>query len=63
MLENPELAGKPVLVGGAPQGRGVAATASYAARGHGVHSAMPMYEAVQLCPGAVVLPTPHDLYG
>lgn len=62
VLENPELGGRPLLVGGDPEGRGVVATASYAAREYGVHSAMPMYKAVQLCPDAIVLPTRHDLY-
>lgn len=62
MLENPELAGKPVLVEGDPEGRGVVATASYTAREFGVHSAMPMYKTVRLCPDAIVLPTRHDLY-
>ena len=45
-LDNPELRGLPVLVGGRPEGRGVVATASYEARKFGVHSAMPMATAV-----------------
>ena len=62
MLEDPDLADKPILVGGRPESRGVVAASSYAAREYGVHSAMPMYLAVRLCPGAVVLPPRFDLY-
>ena len=54
-LDNPQLRGKPVLVGGSPEGRGVVATASYEAREFGVHSAMPMATAVRLCPQGVVV--------
>lgn len=62
VLENPELAGQAVLIGGRPEERGVVAAASYPARSFGVRSAMPMYRALRLCPEAVVLPPRHSLY-
>lgn len=51
--DNPELRDKPVLVGG--QQRGVVAAACYVARRYGVHSAMPMFQALRKCPDAVVI--------
>jgi DNA polymerase-4 len=52
-LDNPELEGKPVIIGGGH--RGVASTACYVARIRGVRSAMPMFQALKLCPEAVVI--------
>src|SRR5437879_8884082 len=52
----------PILVGGAPEERGVVSTASYAARRFGCHSAMPMSQALRLCPQAVRIQPRHGLY-
>jgi DNA polymerase-4 len=53
-LLDPSIAGLPIIVGGSPEGRGVVSSASYPARAFGVHSAMPMSQALRLCPQAVV---------
>ena len=60
--DNPDLAGKPVLVGGSPTSRGVVAAASYEARRFGVHSAMPMSVALRQCPHAVIVRPRFDRY-
>lgn len=60
--DRPELRGRPVLVGGRPESRGVVAAASYEARRFGVHSAMPMRTAVRLCPRAVIVAPRFDVY-
>ncbi|MCU1241102.1 MAG: DNA-directed polymerase [Candidatus Acidoferrum typicum] len=62
LLERPELRGKPVIVGGGPNQRGVVTAASYEARKFGVHSAMPLRTAGRLCPHAVYLYSHHAKY-
>jgi DNA polymerase-4 len=61
-IENPSLSGKPVIVGGRPQGRGVVASASYEARACGVHAAMPLFQARKLCPQAVFVTGHYQKY-
>jgi DNA polymerase-4 len=61
VLQNPALKDKPVIVGGSRE-RGVVAAASYAARKFGVHSAMPMAKALQLCPNAIVVKGTRGAY-
>lgn len=58
----PEYRGKPVIVGGSPEGRGVVAAASYEVRKFGVHSAMPAARAIRLCPQAIFVKPRFEVY-
>lgn len=60
--DNPSLVGKPVIVGGSAEGRGVVAAANYEVRKFGVHSAMPAARAKRLCPHAIVIQPRIDYY-
>ncbi|MBB5783794.1 DNA polymerase IV [Nonomuraea jabiensis] len=65
ILRHPELRGKPVVVGGSgdpTQPRTVAATATYEAREHGIHSGMPLRTALKRCPEAIFLPSDPPAY-
>lgn len=61
VLDDPSLRGKPIIVG-APEGRSVVSSASYEARRFGVRSAMPVSQALRLCPGATVVMPHFDRY-
>jgi len=60
---DPNLRGKPFAVGGRPEERGVVASCSYPARQLGIHSAMPMSQALKHCPTLLIVPAHHRTYG
>src|SRR6056297_1913191 len=60
--DHPEYRDRPLIVGGAPDGRGVVATCSYEARRFGIHSAMPSAHAYRLCPEAVFVRPRFQVY-
>jgi len=62
VMDNPSLAGRPVIVAGSPESRGVVLAASYEARKFGVHSAMSSYRAHQLCPHGLFIPPRMSRY-
>ncbi len=64
LLRRPELRGRPVVIGGRgdPRSRGVVSTANYEARTFGIHSAMPLRQALERCPHCVFLPVDFDAY-
>lgn len=61
VIKNPELKGKPIVVGGSSR-RSVVSTASYEARKYGIHSAMSVYEAKKLCPNVTIVSVHGELY-
>ncbi len=62
IVRNPALKGKPVIVGGNPEKRGVVSTCSYEARKYGVRSAMSLFEAKKRCPQGIFLEGSYELY-
>ena len=62
MRDDPSLRNRPLAVGGRPEQRGVVATCNYEARRYGIHSAMPMAQALRRCPDLVVLPPAMEKY-
>jgi DNA polymerase-4 len=61
-LENPELKTKPIAVGHEMNGKGIITTANYIARKFGLHSAMPVFKARQLCPQVIIIESDYQKY-
>lgn len=61
VIKDPSLKGKPLIVGGGGR-RGIVSTSSYEARKYGIHSAMPTYKALQLCPDLIIVEPNFTLY-
>lgn len=61
-LRNPEVKGKPMIVGNEINGRGIATTANYAAREYGISSGMPLFKVKELCKDIIVIPVDHEYY-
>src|SRR4030067_2690667 len=61
-LLNPALKGKPVIVGGLPHERGVAATCNYEARRYGIHAGLPLRQCYKLCPDGLFVRGNHQVY-
>ena len=60
--DDPRLRGRPVVIGGSPNSRGVVSTCSYEARKFGIHSAMACSQAYRLCPSAIFVPPSFEKY-
>ena len=60
-ITHPEYEGKPLIVAGSGR-RGIVSTANYEARAFGIHSAMPTYQAKELCPNVIITPCHFELY-
>ena len=60
--DDPLLKGKPIIVGGSPESRGVVSTASYEARKFGIHSAMPTKRAISLCKDLIIIHPNFEKY-
>ena len=60
-LVDPSIKGKPVIIGHSGRG-GIVSTCSYEARKYGIHSGMPTFKAIKLCPNVLIIPGHYELY-